>query len=113
MRFLPVLCFSRSMVSYSWRAWRRESPSGSCRPYLAVSEEGLFSAGGALSAMRTLIANFAGWYGLRRGRSGSAGQLVEHVADLGRLLINVNLPGVDEVLTLSCAPAIIGARRSF
>ncbi len=99
---IPLLpcayCFSRSMVSYSWRMMASRIWARSCPAWLPVGEEGLLGAGGALGAVQPLIATAQAGVAQGAVAAAVAGKLVEHVAHLGRLLVDVHLPGIAEVL---------------
>ena len=92
-------CFSRSMLSYSCRAMAARiccgrlaqlSSAGRRRslPWRRWSIR--FRAGSQSSC--------AGWCGPGRGRSGNCRATGRHVAHLGRLLVDVDLPGIAEIL---------------
>lgn len=64
-----------------------------------VGVEGFLRAGGALRTVQTLVATAQA--GMSQGpvASAIAGELIEHVTDFPGLLVDVDLPGVAEILT--------------
>jgi hypothetical protein len=64
----------------------------------AVGVERFFGTGGALGAVKPLIATAQAGVAKSPIAAAVAGKLVEDVADFARLLIDVNLPGITEIL---------------
>ena len=71
---------------------------------LPGGEEGLFGAGRALGTVQPLVATAQAGVAQRAVAAAVAGKLVEHVAHPGRLLVDVHLPGIAEVLAGQLAP---------
>ena len=65
---------------------------------LRVGEEGLLGAGGALGAVQALVATAQAGVAESAVAAAVARELVEDVSDLDGLLIDVDLPGIAEVL---------------
>ena len=80
---------------------------------LRIGIERFLSAGGALGAVRILIATAQA--GMAQGAVATAvsGKLVEDVADLDRLLVDMDLPGILEVLSSELAACQDGRQGAY